>query len=168
MTQGLGGEEGREGGGEVLGKLLASRQTPFIGLYQSQLRRASPSASHTGGVAEGGSITEQHLARITQHHTVSQNSTQHPTSVGLYQNHTPSISITCKESGEGTQSHLFKVLSCLFLNIVVNCQRQYCVNLFYLCEGPVKMSWRPGRSGSFRRFVGYLPFVRFFNFPPFV
>ena len=62
--------EGGEGG-EVLGKLLASRQTPFIGLYQSQLRRASPSASHTGGVAEGGSITEQHLASITQHHRIT-------------------------------------------------------------------------------------------------
>ena len=65
-SRGGGGE-----GGEVLGKLLASRQTPFIGLYQSQLRRASPSASHTGGVAEGGSSTEQHLASITQHHRIT-------------------------------------------------------------------------------------------------
>ena len=64
-----------------MGKLLALRQTPFIGLYQSQLRTASPSASHTGGVAVGkGSITEQHLA--------SQNSIiKHHTLVGLYKSH---------------------------------------------------------------------------------
>ena len=52
----------RRGGGEVLGKLLASRQTPFIGLYQSQLRTQHHHQHHTQGEwrREGGSsITEQ-------------------------------------------------------------------------------------------------------------
>ena len=40
------------GGGEVLGKLLAPRQTPFIGLYQSQLRTQHQHQHHTGGVAK--------------------------------------------------------------------------------------------------------------------
>ena len=72
MTQGLGGE------GEVLGKLLASRQTPFIGLYQSQLRTQHQHQHHTGGVAKRGAAASQSIR--SQKSIVK----LHRASVGLY------------------------------------------------------------------------------------
>ena len=114
---------GGRGGGRGLGKAFGIAPNPIHWLIsESAAQSITISITHRGS----GGGRQHHRTTYSKHHTVSQNSTQHPTSVGLYQNHTPSISITCKESGEGTQSHLFKVLSCLFLNIVVNYQAILC------------------------------------------
>ena len=106
----LGYDTGARGGGEVLGKLLAARQTPFIGLYHSQLRTQHHHQHHTQGEWRTWRESASENTR-RKHQTISDNNTGSITS-GLL-----SASASHRGSGGGhtqdTVTLLRKAFNCI-------------------------------------------------------
>ena len=122
----LGYDTGARGGGEVLGKLLAARQTPFIGLYHSQLRTQHHHQHHTQGEWRTWSIREaDHTASSKLLQTIKQTASH----IGWPVSGSLPASASHRRSGEGEHtlhSHTSeKSLELYFSKIVVTREKDY-------------------------------------------